>query len=401
MMAARRTRERGVVCLSTNHWTGLPTGKQHLMRVIAESRDVLYVDPPIDFFSALGRRRRWPELRRMRSVADGLHVLSSVVVAAGSDPDRRARFIETSAARIRRAQEELGLSNPVVWAFAPEHVACRGRLGESLFVYQASDEPAAMSRRPEATTALEERMLERADLIFVVSEALLKTKSRAGKTLRLPNAADRRHYARVLAGDPDAGLDTFVEALASPRAIPADVESLSRPLILHGGAAYGWFDAGLFLEVVGMRPQWTFLLVGPVGAQLRSVRLPANVRAVGRKSYDDFAGYVAAADAAILPWRRGLFSENADPIVLYEYLLCGKPVVATEFPAALERGSLVRTARTAGDFVAALDVALADDVVPSDVRARVAFGFANTWEDRAARALEIIDSRIDGREVSG
>ena len=398
-MTTGSTAGRGIVCLSTNHWSGLPTGKQHLMLVVAETRRVLYVDPPIDLLSVLGRRRRWPELRGLRRVGDRLHVLSSVALLGGSDPSRRERFYERSCRRIRSAQTRVGLGRPAVWAFGPEHVACRGRLGESLFVYQASDEPASMSGRPEVTSALEERLLDVADVVFVVSEALLRSKAREGRVYRLPNAADRRHYARVLTGDPGATIDAFIAALDGPLREPRTIDGLSRPLVLYGGAAYDWFDVSLFLELAGLRPDWTFLLVGPVGRRVRSARLPSNVVSVGRVGYDEFARYVAACDAAIIPWKSGPFSENADPIVLYEYLLCGKSVVASDFPAARERGDLVRIARTADEFARALDDGLDERPGCADSLARVSFGFANTWEDRAARALEIIDTRAAGQEV--
>lgn len=393
-MTTEPPRERGIVCLSTNHWSGLPTGKQHLMDVAAKSRPVLYVDPPIDLFSVLGRRRRWPELRRLRPMGAGLHVMSSTTVRAGSDPGSRALFYERSVARVQRAGARLGLAKPVVWAFAPEHVVCGGRLEESLFVYQASDEPTAVSKRPDVTRAYEERMLDEADLVFVVSEALLRARSRAGKTFRLPNAADRAHYARVLVGDPEADEDAFAEAVSRRGRGPATPAAGSRPLILYGGAAYHWFDNDLLFGAARLRPEWTFLLVGPLSRVLRRSPRPGNVIAVGRKTYDDFARYVAACDAAVLPWKAGPFSENADPIVLYEYLLCGKPVVATAFPAALERSEFVRVAGTASEFVDALDAALTEDVGLESVRARVAFGYANTWEHRAARALDIIDSAV-------
>ena len=84
--------------------------------------------------------------------------------------------------------------------------------------------------------------------------------------------------------------------------------------------------------------------------------------------------------------------------MLYEYLICGKPVVATVFPASVERRELVRTARTDEAFARALDAALATDGDQEAVRARVAFGFANTWEHRAAAALEIIDAALRRRE---
>ncbi len=386
-----------IVCMSTNHWTGLPTSKQSLMLEMARSVRVLYVEPPLDIFSVLGRRRRWPKLRGLRQVRPNLWVLSPVAFTVSSNPARRARFLERLLPRVLASAGRLGLGERVLWCFAPEHEAFVGRLGEQAVVYSAADEPAAFSAAPEATREMERRMLDAADLVFVVSAALLEARSTHANVHRLPNAADVPHFKRTLAGDADAGDTEFVAAL-DRRDVPADVARMARPVIMYGGVAYGWFDFDLVREVADSKPEWTIALVGPGGAR---EPLPANVVRLGRRPYDEFPRYVASCDVAIIPWRDGLFSRNADPIVLYQYLLCGKPVVATPFPAALERGDLIETAEGADAFVHAVERALSavGDTARRD--ARTAFGLANTWQDRAEHAAALIESAVTMRRGAG
>jgi glycosyltransferase involved in cell wall biosynthesis len=383
-----------IVCLSANDWTGLPTSKQHLMSVLSRTGRVLYVDPPLDLASVLGRPRRWAKLRRLRRPHDGPWVLSPVRLAHSSAPDARAAFFRHAAPRVRSAARRIGIHDPVVWAFAPEHVACAGLLGEALLVYHAADDPSAMSRHPTETAALEGRMLAAADLVFVSSQALLDARARSGNVHRLPNAADRAHYSRILCGDPAAPVEALLAAAARPRQRPPELRGVDRPVLLYGGAVYGWFDEGLLLSLAAARPEWLFVLVGPVAGALRSAALPSNVLSVGRKPYAEFPWYVAAADVAIMPWRDGAITRHADPIMLYEYLLCGKPVVATPFPAALERGPFVRTASGPEAFAVAVEEALAEPRDSAQAAARARFGFSNTWEDRAARALSLIAAAL-------
>lgn len=378
-----------VVCLSTNHWTGLPTSKQHLMSVVARSGRVLYVDPPIDVFSAAGRRRRWGKFLGLRCVAPELWVLSPVVLSSSSDPGARAAFYRRWGGRVAAAAGRLGFVSPVLWSFAPEHVDCAGSVGERLLVYHVADEPRAFSRSPEETARLEKVMIERADLVFAVSKALADARAPSGKVRRLRNAADARHYRRVIAGDPDAGVDDYVAALLRESSRPIGRCGLQRPVVLYGGAAYDWFDEALFFDAARARPSWSFVVAGPVGGSRERGRPPANVRFLGRRPYDEFSLHLAGADVVVMPWRDSTFSRNADPIVMYEALVCGRPVVATPFPAALEAAPLVRTADGAGAFVEAIEDALAD-VGEDAVRARVERGLASTWEDRAAEALEWI-----------
>jgi glycosyltransferase involved in cell wall biosynthesis len=388
-----------IICLSTNHWTGLPTSKQHLTWVLSRKARVLYVDPPIDVFSALGRARRWSKLRGLRRVRDGAWVLSPLVLSNSSAPRSRLAFHERFVARVREASRKLGLVRPVLWTFTPEHGPYIGCLDESLAVYHVADDLPAMSVDPEAMAEIEALHAGRVDLIFTVSRALFDKFAHTGKAVRLPNAADVRHYSRVIAGDEDAGRDGFARALASAVRVPPEFAGARRPVLLYGGATYQWFDTELFLELAGRRPDWTFAFVGPTTGRLARGGLPPNVLAVGRRSYEEFPWYVASADVAIMPWRDDEITRNADPIGLYEYLLCGKPVVATPFPAALERGRLVRIARSADEFVSAIEDALAEAGSGDAALERVRFGFENSWEDRARAALEAVASAPSARDA--
>jgi glycosyltransferase involved in cell wall biosynthesis len=360
------------------------------MSVLAESRRVLYVDPPIDLFSTIGRRRRWAKLRGVRQVAERLWVLSPVALSVRSSPDQRLEFYAGLSERVRRAARDLGLSDAIVWSYSPEHMGCVSGLDAALRVYQAADEPAAKSPDPARTSEMEREHIASSDVVFVASAALLKARKGLGNVHRLPNAADRRHFSRVLVGREEAGVDEILRAVGERRMSPRGLESRRGPLVLFGGAAYSWFDWNLLWEVAELRHDWNFVLVGPLGRDVAGSSMPPNVTAVGRRGYDEFPWYIAAADVCVLPLRLNESSHNCDPIVLYEYLLCGKPVVATPFPAALEHGDMVRTASEPGTFAAEIALAMESDSSNESRRARCEFAAANTWEDRVRTALGII-----------
>jgi glycosyltransferase involved in cell wall biosynthesis len=324
-------------------------------------------------------------------------VLSPVAVSVRSDPDWALSYYASLVPSVSRAASRARLGRTVVWSFAPEHTACARALRGELIVYQAADEPAAMSRNPARTAELEREHIGLSDLVFVASDALLEARRALGNVHRLPNAADRRHYAAVLTGDANATVEELLRAVRSPRVVPGVFGRLRRPVVMYGGAAYSWFDSDLFLEVARLRPGISFLLVGPLSGELAAGRLPDNVVTVGRRSYDEFVWYVASADVGIIPFRKGEWSRNCDPIVQYEFLLCGKPVVATSFPSALEHGSMVRTAGDARAFAREIDRALESDRADESVRARAAFGFGSTWEDRAAAALRLVGEHLEAR----
>jgi glycosyltransferase involved in cell wall biosynthesis len=357
------------------------------MSVLARSGRVLYVEPPLDIFSVLGRRRRWGKLSGMREVQERLWVLSPVVVVDSSLPSKRTTFHRGFLPRVVSAARRLGFESPVVWSFSPEHVVYAGGLGESVLIYHAADDPAGLSRDPDTTRMLERELMERSDIVFVASQSLYEARSEFGNIHRLKNAADVVHYGRVLVGDASASLDAFLTALRKPRGVPRELAGLEGPVILYGGAAYGWFDFELVADLAKMRPDWNLVMVGPSERPAP----PPGVLSVGRKRYDEFPWYVAAADVTILPLREGSHSRNCDPIILFEYLLCGKPVVATPFPAAAEHGDLVTRASDAAGFEKAISSVLDAGTSTKLIRRRVKYALDNTWENRAEAALGLIE----------
>lgn len=387
-----------MICLSPNHWTGLTTSKKHLMQIFSRKGRVLFVEPPIDVWSVLGRRRRWAKLRKLRRVSSSLSVLSAVTPTTHGTTEWRRKFHANWCERVRRASDAMGLERPVIWAFAPEHIEYVNVFDGSLLIYYITDEPTSLARDRDVTSAADDAMVESADVVLGLSARLAEARNVPGKTFRLPSAADRRHFSRVLAGDEKATIDTFIDALSDPAAVPGELRHLDRPLILFGGAAYDWFHTELLLELSAMRPDWVFALVGPRGHSLRRTRFPDNVLFLGRKPYDVFPRYVARADVTFIPIREGETYENCDPVIVYEYLLCGKPVVATPFPSAVEHSPLVRTADSAQGFAEAIESALEENSDTDAMRRRVEYGFANTWEDRAEGALAIISEALAKRE---
>jgi len=108
----------------------------------------------------------------------------------------------------------------------------------------------------------------------------------------------------------------------------------------------GWlYDFSGLREVAQSVSETTFdvrLLVlgrGELYEELRNI----STREQGGKitvldwvSYEDVPKYVSAADVCILPAHLNEIMRDIVPIKLYEYLACGKPVVATRLPGVIE-----------------------------------------------------------------
>jgi glycosyltransferase involved in cell wall biosynthesis len=101
---------------------------------------------------------------------------------------------------------------------------------------------------------------------------------------------------------------------------------------------------------------------------------------------------VKGFDVAVIPYRQNEYTANVFPIKFFELLASGKPVVISALPALVDYYEQVEVARTAEEFVAACERALAD---PSrNEGARLTLAAENTWEHRVERLLTHVDRAL-------
>ena len=127
-------------------------------------------------------------------------------------------------------------------------------------------------------------------------------------------------------------------------------------------------------------------------------RLP-NVHWLGRVPVGDVPLAIAGMDICLLPYERNEWTRNIDSLKLYEYLACGRPVVASNVPAAWAFASLVRIAEGPEHFVASIEKWLAEDFDGLH-DARRAAAAANTWDIRVAQIEGLIADALARRTHS-
>jgi O-antigen biosynthesis protein len=189
---------------------------------------------------------------------------------------------------------------------------------------------------------LEAELCRRADLVIATSETLCQDRQQYNaNTHWVPNGADVEHFAR-------------------PSPIAYDLHALKRPLIGFIGGLSQWVDVDLLGQLAAARPDWTFVLVGPVSVDVSALRARSNVHMLGPRPYAHLPAYLAGMDVALIPFRHEPVTYHADPIKAYEYLAAGVPVVATNLPALARLEHVVRLADTPADFERQIGAALAE-----------------------------------------
>jgi GT2 family glycosyltransferase len=162
---------------------------------------------------------------------------------------------------------------------------------------------------------------------------------------------------------------------------------LPRPLLGYVGAIdTRAFDAELVAAVARLRPDWTFLIVGPSSPDgRRPLEHLTNVVLHDPVPFADVPAILRACDACLIPYRLGGLIDYVHPKKCYEYLALGKPVVATPLPALTRLRAPLHLAAGAPAFVQAVERALHTSHCPVAAARRRAVAVRNSWAVRGAR----------------
>ena len=254
----------------------------------------------------------------------------------------------------------------------PQAALLLDALDPSLVVYHCVDDMAAQPGIDAASfRAAEDRFAARADLVLASAPALAtRLRTVAAHVIDAPNVADTATFAQALHEGP---VDPALAALPAPR------------IVFTGAVVSTKLDFRLLVAVARLRPDWSWVIVGPVGpgdptADVSVLEAEPNLHLLGARPYDALPAVLRGADAGLIPYAANELTRSIFPMKVYEYLAAGLPVVATSLPA-LEGVEDVACASDAETVVALLDEALAGDS-PARRAARSARAASHSWDVR-------------------
>ena len=295
-----------LLCFSHLRWDFVFQRPQHLMSRFARNMTVVYWEEPVD----IGPRET--AFLKVREV-DGAPCVRIVVphLPEGIDEDKRDAILR----RLLEAYSA-GLTRPLIaWYYTPMMLPFSRHLDASAVVYDCMDELSKFRFAPERLLDLESELIGRADLVFTGGASLYEAKKgRHSNVHCFPSSVDRDHFAKARRELPQ----------------PADQAELKHPRLGFYGVIDERFDIDMLREAADMRPDWSFVMVGPV-VKIGEDELPraANIHYLGGKTYEQLPAYLSGWDVALMPFALNESTQFISPTKTPEYLTGGKPVVST------------------------------------------------------------------------
>jgi len=365
-------------------WTGDHTSNHHVLRELAKTRRVVWINsigtraPKLGSARDLGTiRRKLTELAKGAvNVENDLWVVTPLVVPMAKSPALRAfnRWLIKTFIRLVRAR--LGIHDFHLWTFLPNAAGFLG-MGESLAVYYCVDEWSLFEYLDrDATVAAERDLLDKVDIVFAVNEPLAATKRAfVPATFVSPHGVDRELFATALECP-------IHEALA---AIPG-------PRIGFVGTLRDWVDFELVAHIARARPQWSIVMVGrrfPDSPTTALEGLP-NLHLIDPQPHGALPSLFAGFDVGIIPYRAQTRMTYVNPLKLREYLAGGLPVVSTPLGEAARYPGMCEVAHDRDAFVTAIERALTRNSKAERI-ARSEAMIQETWRAR----VELVSRKID------
>ncbi|HEX6410675.1 MAG TPA: glycosyltransferase, partial [Sphingomicrobium sp.] len=165
------------------------------------------------------------------------------------------------------------------------------------------------------------------------------------------------------------------------------------------------FDTELLDSVAAARPDWQFVMIGPV-VKIDPASLPrrAHVHYLGGKRYEELPAYLSGWDVALMPFAMNESTQFISPTKTPEYLAGGKPVVSTPVRDVVRSyGHLqgVHIAHDADGFVRCCEKALEQSREGGDWLAEADLILsATSWQTTQARMAgliaEVLGERVEG-----
>lgn len=394
-----------IVCLAAIDWAFNWQIPQEVAAGLASAGNrVLFVENTgirrpylTDLGRLRARLRNWQAAPGgLRSASEGVDVLSPMLLPL---PYARWAQAVNQPLLCRGIERWLAASSQqptIVITFLPTPLARATirALAPAVTVFYCADRLSESTPAAARLAAHERAMFAEADLVLTTSSGLLDAaRPHAPRAVLFQGGVRALAFQRARAAREAAATTDLSEA-------PAALRGLKRPIVGYVGSIRNEMDRALLADAARLAPELTFVLAGPVLADISGLTRCPNVIFLGPLTHAETVHHMAWFDAGIIPYALNAYTADIMPVKLLEYLAAGLPVVATGLPEvrrfAAAHGPVVSIADGAGAFTAALRAALAEDT-PARAAQRAEIAGRHDWTARIAMMSDLIEAALAAR----
>lgn len=306
-----------LICFSHLRWDFVLQRPQHLMQRFSRERRVFYFEE----FIPTDHHLAYLEIHTFDGT--GVKAIRPRVPHWWSEAEREKA--------LGKLLDDLimlhGGHRPILWFYTPMMFTFARHVDAAAVVYDCMDELANFRFAPPRLKEAEDALIARADVVFTGGVSLYEAKKyRHDNIHAFPSSVDAHHFRKA----------------REVQADPADQAAIPYPRLGYYGVIDERLDLNLIREAAAARPDFSFVLLGPV-VKISPADLPqaANIHYLGQKAYADLPTYLSGWQAAIMPFALNEATRFISPTKTPEYLAAGRPVVSTR---------VIDVVRTYGDI---------------------------------------------------
>ena len=364
-----------LICFSHIKWNFVYQRPQHLLNRFAIYHRVFVIEEP----QTTDGETRYD----IRKVSDENNLWVVDIFVSDKTPEEK---INTAIATLLDSLLfSHDIKNYILWYYSPMALEYSNHLRPRMILYDCMDELSAFKFAPPALKQREQELLAGADLVFTGGHSLYEAKKHLHKNIHpFPSSIDKSHFLKA----------------RNPLTEPEDQRDVPHPRFGFYGVIDERFDIPLLEEIAKKKPEWHFMLVGPV-IKIDEASLPRleNIHYTGGKTYEKLPFYLSGWDIALLPFAINESTQFISPTKTPEYLAGGKPVISTPITDVVKPygvQNLVHIAKTADEFIAAAEKILSNTAEEiSAWKTRVdAYLSGISWNDTWHRMNALIEQTL-------
>ncbi|MEZ0536323.1 glycosyltransferase [Caldicellulosiruptoraceae bacterium PP1] len=374
-----------IICFSTTAWEPIPTRKQQVMKRMPDNFRIFYIEPPITLIGPLKDPLLKPYYKKYKSnpfkVKDNLYVFSLPPIIPFFNKYRLINKInQFNIARYIKKEvfDRFVVKNPIIWTYMPNTVDILRYLPHKALVYDCIDKHSEFQGfiNKQLVDNMEAKLAAKSNVVFTTAKGLYDEMKNFNKKVHLiPNGVDFEHFNKA---------STKLE-------LPKVLKDVKKPILGFVGVIQNWIDIELIEYIAKLKPEWSIVLLGPVGAGINvdNLKKYPNIYMIGRVDYKELPKYISHFDVCLNIFKTNKLSQNVSPLKFYEYLATTKPIVSTSMQQVNQFSDCVYIAQGYDDFVNKCEQALNESDI-NLINRRLELSKDASWQNKVSQMLEIL-----------